>query len=168
MHRFFFFQAFSWVGELDAPCFNRFQGGSIAFSVAQGSTNVKALRYDDINDKVNIGDCSDLDAISLCSLSDSELSSNINGCFLDTDGVFSDDVFGDFDSNTERVFSVSKDGTVAIGYPDYKYQLASESPSNSPTDSLTSLPSSKAPSPPIAAGYTVESQLGCSHGHSQA
>ena len=158
------------MAENNAPCFNRFQGGSIAFNVVNGERYINAVSYR--SDKVHVGDCKGLyypspygpplstrylEPTDLCRLPDSELSkidclstpklsSSGNGnsfipdfgnSYIGDHGVFSDDVFGNFDDNTERVFSISRVGVVAIGYPNYQYIAPTKPPTNSPTPSPT-------------------------------
>ena len=129
------------MAETDAPCFNLFQGGSFANNVAIGKNYINAVSYRSEDNLVTVGNCKSIVSSQLCGKSDSYLSDlvclstpgGINGADR---GEFSDDVFGDFDDDTERVFSISRQGIVAIGYPDYHYIISSQSPSNSPTTSV--------------------------------
>ena len=120
-------------------CFNNFQGGPSAHSVIEWhpTSAIWLATYDQTINQIFVHECPNWTLTKLCNEEPS-----ISDCYWNGN-EFNEDLSNTDGTNTERSFSISADGTLVVGYPDYLYSVPSRTPSSKPSSEPSSTPSSE-------------------------
>jgi hypothetical protein len=124
-----------WVQD-GYSCYNHFQGGNSAYQETNRSSGGKSIwlvAYQ--NNTIGVGEIRTAPYRNLSRLCEgkpgmSDFSSNYQ-MFADETGL---------ESSEERRFSIAKDGTLVVGYPNHQYTHPSSEPSSLVTDTPTRAP----------------------------